>query len=54
VEHGCLYSGGVLTTIDVPGASGTGLNKVNDHGQLAGFYVDSLGEFHGLFATPIW
>jgi hypothetical protein len=43
---GFLYSGGVFTTIDVPGGNATLANGINDAGQIAGYYVDSSGE-HG-------
>jgi hypothetical protein len=41
----------VFTTIDVPvpGALGTRITGINDDGDLAGYYQDSLGRHHGFF-----
>ncbi len=42
-----------FTIIDDPNGIGTTtINGVNDRGQLAGFYVDSLGNTDGFVATP--
>jgi probable HAF family extracellular repeat protein len=47
-EHGFLYSGGIFTTIDVPGtSSGTVVNVINASGQLAGYFSGADGEDHG-------
>jgi uncharacterized membrane protein len=45
---GFLYKGGKFT--DVPGPKGSiasGANGINDAGDIAGFYVDSSGVYHG-------
>lgn len=41
----------VFTTIDapVPGALGTRLTGLNDHGDLTGYYQDAVGRQHGFF-----
>jgi len=46
-RHGFLYSGGVLKTIDVPGATYTQPWGINDSGQIVGFYFDATGVEHG-------
>ena len=38
VSHGFLYSGGILTTIDVPGANNTQVQGINNSGGIAGSY----------------
>ena len=40
-----IYS---FTTIDVPGASSTGANAINDSGQIVGSFDDATGA-HGFF-----
>jgi hypothetical protein len=37
VSHGFILSGGNYTTVDFPGAAGTGLTGLNPSGELAGF-----------------
>ena len=44
--HGFLYDNGVFSSFDVPGASGTALLDINDHGQIVGIYSDSDGVAH--------
>ncbi|HEY2914063.1 MAG TPA: hypothetical protein VGK21_11940, partial [Candidatus Angelobacter sp.] len=34
------------TNIDIPGASSSGASNINNHGQIVGGYVDSLGTQH--------
>ena len=36
-----------FTTLDVPGAGSTSLDGINNSGQIAGFYIDANGNFHG-------
>jgi uncharacterized membrane protein len=56
VSHGFLLTGGVWTTIDVPGAMDTQINSINASGQIAGFYVventDGTTTTHGFVGTP--
>ena len=40
-----------FVSIDVPGATSTGISQINDHGQMAGSYADSAGVFHGLLLS---
>lgn len=48
-DHGFFRnSGGVFTTIDVPGAIGTGAAGINGTGQIVGVFVDGTGR-HGFF-----
>lgn len=44
--HGFQQSGGVFTTIDVPGATYTELWGQDSAGQIAGRYQDASGIFH--------
>jgi len=44
--HGFVYSAGVYTTIDVPGATFTACFAINNAGTIVGNYRDSLGA-HG-------
>jgi hypothetical protein len=46
-----VYSDGIFTHIDVPGAIGTVIDGINDHGQIVGTYVDSTFHDHGFLAT---
>ena len=48
--RGFLYSGGVFTTIDVPGASETFAYGINETGQIVGTFVDATGA-HGFLDT---
>jgi uncharacterized membrane protein len=50
--HGLLWSGGVYTPIDFPGARGTAAFGINDGGVIVGAYQDASGRFHGLARTP--
>jgi len=43
-NHGFLYNGGSVTTIDVPGATvESEAFGINDAGQIVGFYQDATG-----------
>jgi hypothetical protein len=46
-QCGFVYSHGVYRDITVPGVVGTGVNSINNRGQLAGAYGDSDGTIHG-------
>lgn len=51
LPHGILYNPatGTWVQIDAPlGAQGTILNGINDNGDIVGFYMDSVGNTHGL------
>jgi hypothetical protein len=51
--HGFLFSGGQFTTIDDPdGVLGSGIDSVNNAGDLVGVYTDANGVIHGYLATP--
>ena len=41
------YAAGTWTTIDVPGSIHTAAYKINDAGQIVGFYDDSNYAAHG-------
>jgi len=45
--HGFAISHGRLTTIDVPGALGTGTFGINARGEIVGGYFDVSGALHG-------
>jgi hypothetical protein len=45
------YDGRTLRTVDVPGATATGVFGVNARGDLVGAYVDAAGRTHGFLAT---
>src|SRR5713101_2239948 len=45
--HGFVISGGALTTIDVPGAVGTGTFGINGRREVVGGYFDAGGALHG-------
>jgi uncharacterized membrane protein len=45
--HGLAISGGRLTTIDVPGALGTGAFGINAGREVVGGYYDAGGALHG-------
>lgn len=47
--HGFLLHRGVYHTVDVPGASGTQIFRINDEGQLIGLWFDKSGNSHGFF-----
>jgi uncharacterized membrane protein len=48
--HGFLESGGIFTTIDVPGATQTCAYGINDLGQIVGSFSDGTGT-HGFLGT---
>ena len=52
VIHGFLLSGGNFFTLAFPNSSSTNTIRVNDLGQIVGWYLLS-GERHGFLATPI-
>ena len=45
--HGFVWSRGSFRTIDVPGATGSGLLDINDRGEITGGYHDAQGRTHG-------
>src|SRR6266852_6280451 len=45
--HGFVISGGALTTINVPGAVGTGTFGINGRREVVGGYFDAGGALHG-------
>jgi uncharacterized membrane protein len=47
VDHGFLYDAGSYTTIDVPGATGTGAAAINDKGEIVGSTFPSHGVENG-------
>ncbi len=47
---GFLDTGGVFTTIDVPGSNYTSAMGINDAGQIVGVFFDSTGD-HGFLDT---
>src|SRR5262249_8648735 len=47
VRHGFLLSQGVYTTLDVPGASLTVAEGINNAGVIVGAYFDAKGNEHG-------
>jgi len=49
--HGFLLEGGHLTTIDFPGAVGTGALGINALGDIAGVYVDASGKNRGFLLS---
>ncbi len=42
-----MVKNGIFTTVDFPGAHSTFPEKVNDEGEIIGFYVGSNGLAHG-------
>src|SRR5437867_2738186 len=46
-QHGFLFDKGVYTTLDVPGASFTLAEKINNRGQIVGFYGVAPWTHHG-------
>src|SRR5262245_45977669 len=46
-SHGFLLDSGTFTTIDVPGASSTFAEAMNDMRQIVGFFKDITGVSHG-------
>ena len=51
VNHGFVLIKGVLTTIDIPGATNTTVLGINAHGSIAGAYVDASGRNNGFMLT---
>jgi probable HAF family extracellular repeat protein len=49
---GFLYQNKVLTTLEFPGAVGTGATGVNAAGEVVGNFGDSSGNGHGFTWTP--
>ena len=49
--HGFFLSGGVFTSIDVPGAGYTDVWRINDNGQIVGRFMSSNGDFHVFLYT---
>ncbi len=45
--HGFLKDGESFTTIDVPGAAGTGGSWINNRGEIVGSWFDASGANHG-------
>jgi len=43
IFHGFVLTGGLSTVIDVPGSTATFADGINNHGDVAGAYVDILG-----------
>ena len=46
-----VYSGGTSTDASVPGATNTNLTRINDAGQLIGYFSDGVTT-HYFLATP--
>ena len=53
VTHGFVWRHGTFTTVDIPGASSTTINGVNDESDLVGFFTDAKGNTDGLLALPL-
>lgn len=49
--HGFMLAGGSFTAINIPGAISTAALKVNNPGQIVGYYQDTTGRLHGFLAT---
>ncbi len=50
-RHGFLFSGDAFTQIDFPGATHTIAREINNHGQIAGWYITdpAADRSHGFF-----
>jgi PEP-CTERM motif len=48
-----VLSGGVFTTIQVPGALDTVVYGINDAGTLVGYYDTADGGLHAFIATSV-
>lgn len=52
-----MLNNSVFTTVDVPDPSGnaqqTEINSINAKGEIVGYYIDSLGVFHGFLGVPV-
>jgi hypothetical protein len=53
-DHGLIWNGSTLhqDIFDVPGASNTVANDVNDNGFITGFFTDAGGNVHGFIRSP--
>ena len=51
-EHGFVLSDGRITTIDFPGALGTGSFGINAHRVVVGGYFDAASVLHGYMLRP--
>ena len=51
-KHGFVVRQGVLTTIDVAGATATSVQKINESGGVAGAYRDAAGITRGFILLP--
>jgi hypothetical protein len=51
--HRYVLSGGVFTTLTVPGASFTTAGNINDAQMVMGVYTDASGTTHGYLASPV-
>jgi len=49
---GSLLSGGVFTTIGIPGEFYTEASGINNNGVVVGFYQDTAGLYVSFPATP--
>jgi hypothetical protein len=48
LTHGFIFNAGHFTSVDDPEGVGTTIiNRVNDRGQIVGFYVDASGNTDG-------
>jgi hypothetical protein len=52
VGQSYVLSGGVFTTVAIPGEYDTSLSGINNNGTLVGSYVDAAGIEVGFLATP--
>jgi len=53
IEHGFIRAAdGTFTTVDVPGASNSGVDTLNDLGVAAGEFLDQTYTYHCFFRTP--
>ena len=54
-NHGFIYSDGVFTRFDVPGAGplGTFPEGINNKGQIVGYFLDASNIPYGFIATPV-
>jgi hypothetical protein len=48
--HGFVLDQGVVTTIDIPGATVTIPFGINNHGEIVGGFIDAGGVQHGFLA----
>ena len=52
-DEGYLWHNGQFTTINAPNAVSTDITSINDNGDLAGWYIDAGGTFHGFEALAV-